>query len=199
VCSSDLKPGKTKEESEYKAGIIYQKLYFWLDTNLPNVLLVDVNNEDDLYIANLSANIMMYCPDNPSDDVVIQLLHSKLSALAGSDLLVGQTQLKGSDTSLQYTFDCPDGDYALPGLTTEYYTEGTTRDEIPWWSRDDGFCFEFVRPTDVEITDEELFKDISDPMDEFDRIMAEVTDTHIGIVKEPARIVQVEKWKPKKV
>jgi len=193
------KKGKTKDEVEYEAGITYQKIYFWLDTNLPHILMVDVSNEDDLYISNLSSNIMMYCPGNPGDDMIIRLLHSKVSALADPELIVGEMHLKGSDTSLQYTFDCADGDYDLPATTTEYYTEGTTRDTQPWWTRNDGFCFEFVRPADTEIPDEELFKDISDPMDEFRRIMSEMVDTHIGLVREPARIVQVEKWKPKTV
>lgn len=193
------KKGKTKTEIEYNAGVTYQKLYFWLDTNLPNIVLVDVTNEDDLYIANLSANIALYCPANPGDDLFAQLLHSKLTALAGEDLLIGEIHLKGSDMSLQYTFDCVDGAYDLPIATADYYTEGTTRDEIPWWTRDDGFCFEFVKPADSEVSDEELFKDIFDPMDEFERIMKEASETHIGVVREPARIVQVEKWKPKTV
>ena len=193
------KKKKAKEEIEYDAGITYQKIYFWLDTNLPNIVVVDVCNEDDLYIANLSTNIMMYCPDSPSDDMLIQLLHAKISSLANPDLIVGEIHLKGSDTSLQYTYDCPDSGYLLPGITADYYTEGTTRDVEPWWFRDDGFCFEFVRPEDNKLTDEELFKDISDPMDEFRRIMSEVSDMHIGLVREPARIVQVEKWKPKTV
>jgi hypothetical protein len=191
--------GRTQQESEFKAGIAYQRLYFWLDTNLPNTIMVDVNKEDDLYIANLSSNIMMYCPGNPGDDIIIQLLHSKLSVLAGDELSIGEIHLSGSDTSIQYTFDSQDGIYGLPITTTEYYPEGIARDEIPWWSRNDGFCFEFIRPADVKITDEELFKDISDPMDEFERKMIEMSDTHIGLVKEPARIVQVEKWKPKTI
>jgi len=193
------KKGKTREEVEYNAGVTYQKVYFWLDTNLPNIVVVDVCNEDDLYIANLSTNIMMYCPDSPTDDLLIQLLHAKISSLALPNLIVGEIHLKGSDTSLQYTFDCPDTGYVLPISTAEYYTEGTTRDKDPWWMRDDGFCFEFVRPEDNEQTDEELFSDIVDPMDEFHRIISEVSDMHIGLVREPARIVQVEKWKPKTV
>lgn len=191
------KKGKTKEEIEHSAGVTYQKLYFWLDTNLHQIITVNVDNEDDLYLANLSSNITMYCPGNPSDDMIIRLLHSKLAILAGSELEVGEIQLRGSDTSLQYTFDCAD-DYNLPELTKDYYTEGTTRDETPWWKRHDGFCFEFVKPDDTEISHDELFKDVIDPLDEFNRVLAE-SDTQIGIVKEPARIVQVEKWKPKTI
>lgn len=194
-----LKKGKSKVDTEYKASVIYQKLYFWLETNLPGIIFVDVSDEDDLYIANLSSNITMYCPGNPGDDMIIQLLHSKLSTLSGAELEVGEINLKASDTSLQYTFDCQDDEYGMPTTVAEYYTEGATRDVTPWWARDDGFCFEFVRPAESELTDEELFADIMDPMDDFDRIMAEMDNAQIGIVKEPARIVQVEKWKPRKV
>jgi hypothetical protein len=193
------KKGKTKEEVEYEAGIAYQKIYFWLDTNLPGIVMLDVGNEDDLYLSNLSSNITMYCPGNPGDDLIIQLLHSKVTALASPELMVGEIHLKGSDTALQYTFDCSDSEYSLPLATADYYTEHTTRDLVPWWSRDDGFCFEFIRPTDLEMTDEELFGDIVDPMDEFEKIITDATDMHIGVIREPAKIVQVEKWKPKKV
>jgi hypothetical protein len=193
------KKSKSKEEIEYKASVIYQKLYFWLDTNLSYITMVDVGNEDDLYLANLSSNIMLYCPGNPSDDLIVRLIHSKLSALAGVDMEIGEIKLKASDTSLQYTYDCPEHEYELPSTTTEYYTEGTCRDKDPWWLRDDGFCFEFVKPADSVETDEEIFAGIIDPMNEFERMISEMTDTHIGMVREPARIVQVEKWKPRKV
>lgn len=198
-----MKKNETKDSVEDLAGFTYQKIYFWLDTNLTDVVIVDVGNEDDLYIANLSSNIMMYCPGNPGDDTIIKLLHSKISKLAGKGLVVGGMRLKGSDTSLEYTFDCHDGNYELPSTVPEYYTESTTRDEVPWWLRDDGFCFEFARPVAEEgtppIPDEELFKDISDPMDDFRRVMSKVADIHIGMTREPAKIIQVERWKPKKV
>ena len=195
-----IKRGKSKEEAEARAGLVYQRLYFWLDANLHNSVMVDVGNEDDLYIANLSSNIAMYCPGNPSDDLIIQLIHSKLSQLADKELVIGEIHLKGNDTSLQYTYDCSEEGYALP-QTTEYYTEGVARDTIPWWARNDGFCFEFIKPEGSELTAEELFANIVDPMDNFERVIAEMSAAHVTLVKdkEPAKIVQMEKWQPKKV
>jgi len=196
-----VKRGRSKESQEEKLATIYQKLYFWLDTNLPNIIIVDVTESPDLFMANLAANIMMYCPGSANDDTVIQLLHSKLTSLAGKELVVGEIQLKGSDGTLQYTYDCPEGDYTLPSTTEEYFEKGQTRDKIPWWKRNDGFCFEFIRPTTTKLTDEELFKGIIDPMDEFERVMSEVVEEEPKHEekKEPAKIVQVEKWIPKKV
>lgn len=189
---------QTRDDIEYQSGITYQKIYFWLDTNLPDIVIVNVCNEDDLYLANLISNVMMYCPGNPGDDMLIQLLHSKLSVLAGSNILVSEIRLTGTDTSLQYTFDCTDGGYDLPSVTSDYYKGYIVRDESPWWSRDDGFCCEFVRDKNSETNEVEVFKDIVDPMDDFHRVMTSLSGS-IASSKEPARIVQVEKWKPKKV
>ena len=188
------------EELEFNATIAYQKLFFWLETNLPNIIAVDVTNEDDLYIANLSANIMMYCPVSPYDDVIVQLIHSKLSALATSDLLVGEIRIKASDMTVQYSFDIDSTGYDLPTTTEEYYIDGNAKDVLPWWMRNDGFSFEFTRPAETDLTDEEIFKDLVDPMTEFYKFIEEAsTESTIGSVREPAPIVQVEKWKPKKV
>lgn len=190
---------KSKDILEIKAGEAYQKIYYWLDTNLPCIVAVDVGNEDDLYIANLSSNIMMYCPGNPSDDLLIQLLHSKISALAAPYLAVGEIRVKGSDTSLQYTYDCPVDGYDLPVLVEDYYPEPGAKDKMPWWTRDDGFCSEFIKPPDEAAQDDEYFSSIVDPLDEFRRVMAEMADAHIGLIREPAKIVQVEKWKPRTI
>lgn len=192
------KKGKTLEDTEFAATNAYQRIYFWLETNLPDVIMVDVSDEDDLYIANLSSNIMLYSPAPPHDDVLAQLLHSKIAILAGEGLIVGAVTVKASDVTVQYTFDPSDTGYTLPTTTAEYYNEGKARDELPWWLRADGFSFEFIRPDDITITDEELYKDIVDPMVEFDKLMEETSERNIGD-REPARIVQVEKWKPKKV
>lgn len=195
LIASDNK-GRTKQEIEHNASLSYQKLYFWLETNLPGIVVVDATNEDDLYLANLTSNINMFCPGNPGDDMIIKLLHSKLSSLSGESLILSEITLRGSDTSLHYTYDCEDGDYELPLTTDEYCTDVLVRDKQPWWTRDDGFCSEFIRPLDSN-DNENHFSEIVDPMTEFFRIVDEV-DNHI-LVREPAKIVQVEKWKPKKV
>ena len=199
LVAMDKKGKLSVEELEYNATVAYQKLFFWLDTNLPNIVIVDVNSPEDLYIANLSANIMMYCPTAPYDDVIVQLLHSKLSVLADNSLYVGDLRIKASDMTVRYTYSLADTGYSMPKTTEEYYPEGKTRDAIPWWSRNDGFSFEFVKPEETELSDEELYGDIIDPMTEFYKIIADATEENTLGTKEPARIVQVEKWKPKKI
>lgn len=193
--------GKTKQDIEYNAGIVYQKILFWLEANMHGIVMVNTMNDDDMYIANLSSNIMMYCPGNPSDDMLIRLLHAKLTSLSSEDLIVGLIKLKGSDTSIRYEFDCTNGEYELPKQISEYFADGPTLDDAPWWMRDDGFCFEFLKPDELDIPEEEkeILRTRVDPMDEFERVIGELKNATLGIVKEPAKIVKVEKWKPRKV
>ena len=189
------KPGQTKEEAESNAAFAFQKVYFWLSNNLPGVVIVDVANEADMLLANICSNIPMFCPGEPGDELIIRLLHAKITSLTGDSLIVGPIRLKSTDSSLQYNYDCADGDYQLPRNTEEYYQEYPCRDMAPWWARDDGFSFEFARADTPEA--EELYKSIVDPLDEFYSIVAEYSTK--GMNKEPAKVIKVDKWKPKKV
>jgi len=189
---------KSKAEVENISRSAYQRMYFWLDINLPNIIIVDTTNEVGMNIANAADNIMMYCPSDCSDEVLIQCIHSKLSVLADKDLIIGEITLKSTDTPIKYTFNYID-EYDLPKLVSEYI-EGITMHDIPWWLRKDGFCFEFGKPEDFnEISKEEFFKDIVDPLAEFEKMMNENLEENTQQEKAPAEIIQVEKWKPKKV
>ncbi|HEY6436927.1 MAG TPA: hypothetical protein VIY47_10065, partial [Ignavibacteriaceae bacterium] len=116
--------------------------------------------------------------------------------IVGDNLVIGEMHLKGSDTSLAYTFDSTDGIYDLPIETKDYYEGMKTKDDTPWWYRNDGFCFEITCP-ESETENKDFFSDIVDPMLEFDRTIA--THSHIRLSKEPAKIIQIEKWKPKTI
>lgn len=209
------KNGKSKEESEHDANISYQRLYFWLDINLPQIIMVDAMDDDDLYLSTLSSNVTMFCPGVPTDDLIVQLLHSKLSTLAGSNLLLGEITLKGSDTSISYTYDSSEEGYDLPLETKDYFGEkGIVRDTNAWWTRDDGFCSEIIHilpeiegvTLDTNNASESVtpdakkyFEHVIDPMVEFDRVIVSEIGSHIGIMHDPAKIVQIEKWKPKTI
>lgn len=186
---------KKSKSADDKANYIYKKIYFWLETNLQSTIMVDATDESDLYISSLSSNISLHCPGKATDDLLIRLLHSKLTSLSDGSLDIGEMTLKGSDTTLKYTFDTSDGDYNLPEKTSDYITCGTVRSEDPWWTKDDGFCFDFFKPKDNTDSDEEVYGEIFDPMAEFHSIMKDIDE--ISIVRSEAPIVVLEKWQPK--
>jgi hypothetical protein len=186
------------EKQEELANTAYKRIYFWLDTNLPNIIMVNSENDDDMLIANIASNMMMYIPGEPSDDLIIQLLHAKLNSIANDNMYIGEIELKGSDTTAAFSFECSDKEYDLPHTISEY-VNGTSYFEIPWWFRNDGHCYEFIKNSDENFTFEELYGKITDPMEEFDKAVSNIDLYLEPIEKEPAKIIKIEKWVPRKV
>lgn len=183
--------GKDPDKSSSEA---YQRLNYWLDLNLPNIIITDLNNEFGVFVANNSGNVMMYCPGEPADDLIIRLLHAKLTALCDNKLIIIAIQMKAKDVSASYTYTPNAGDYQLVATTKELYTQPALH-EKPWWFRNDGFTFEFLLPEGSSETVDELFKDIFDPLNDFAADWDE-DEMEVEVELEPA---PVTKWKPKKV
>lgn len=175
----------------------YQRLYFWLETNLPNIITVGSENITGLAIAHATDNAMMLCPGEPFDELLVELLHSKFTALVAGNMVIGELTLRSSDTTATFSFDCPDSMYALPSTVTEY-VPALSLYQLPWWARNDGFCYEFLKPADsADIPNDVFFGAIEDPMVQFEYSMDELMGDHPGV--EQADIIQVEKWKPQKI
>ena len=201
----DLAPSQKKrknlEEIARKAELTYQRIYFWLETVLTQAVCVNTTNAIGMAIAATSSNVMVMCPDEPYDEVLVELLHSKLTALADGNMLIGSIHLKGSDVTASCSYECPDGLYALPDAVQDYVgIDVTSMHSIPWWARNDGFSFEFLKSEEnKDIPDDVYFGAFSDPMQDFDKTMEEIAELAPIIPKEPATIIQAEKWKPRKV
>ena len=85
----------------------------------------------------------------------------------------------------------------MPTKTAEYYTTSPCKDADPWWFRDDGFCFEFSKPENIELSDDELFGDIRDPLSEFWTAINIVEGEKADVTGESEKVLRVEKWNPK--
>lgn len=189
----------SQERIQELGSMAYQKVYYWLDSIMPGIVIVDVADEMGVNIANYVENMMMYCPGEPTDDVLIQLIHAKCTAIAGPHLRIGEMVLSSSDTSASYTYAGPDsfGQPSLPKKTGDYM-EQESMYSVPWWDRPDGFCFEFIRiEGDDETPLDELYGDVIDPLKEFEKSF---NHRKLELIpNEPAEIIHVEKWKPRKV
>ena len=192
----DYNKSKSSEEMQAKGNVAFQKIYFWLETVLPGVILINVNNPVSMSIANAVDNLMLYSPDEPTDDLFVQLLHAKLSAIAGDFLHIGEIKLNASDTTTTYTFNVDSVGYQLPSKVRDY-VELPSLYTLPWWHRNDGFSFEFLKRKGMKGKLVELYKDLQDPLREFEDLLLD--DVLSTIPNEPAEIIQMEKWKPRQV
>lgn len=201
VVALDIGPkALTQSEIQMNGGLAYQKLYFWMETCLPMCIFVDTENHIGMSIAAASDNNMMYCPDEPTDDMLVRLLHSKLTAISDGHLFIGQVRMESTDTNAMYTYTVPAEGAGLPAKVKDYVSDASLFRK-PWWDRADGYSFELTRPKGCKETLDQLYGHLQDPLLEFDNTVMASTFAfdETTIPNEPAEILQVDKWQPRTV
>lgn len=186
----DMIPVVDKSLSGEQATVSYHRISFWLNKMLPDSLIVNGENDIDVQIAAIPSNNMIVCPYSPSDDVLVRLLHSKLSILSEKNLVIGEVRLTSSDSPIRYSYNLDETGYGLP-KSTEYYFLDNCKHSKPWWDRNDGHTMEFVMFNSED-------NEPDDPLSEFKFMIIE-DESNKPAQKEPAEIIKMEKWAPKKV
>ena len=177
-----------------KANLAYNKLLYWLDYATSDVVCLEGGDEIALDIALSIDNTMMFYPSEPDDGTMAEMLHAKMSAILKDDLYVGDVTVSGEDSLASYTFSLQKGGYTLP-KKTDAYMEVEVAHDIPWWFRSDGYVSEFFMAEGID--EAELLVQIAenDPLMYFDELIKEQKKKEKG----PAKIIEVDKWHPRKV
>lgn len=168
----------------------YQRINYWVENHLVDVIIVHSENSTGLSIAATSNNLMMISPYEPYDETVAELFHSKLSSLSNGDLLIGEIRLSSSDNNSTAVYECTDKLYRLPTKVSEYL-KAPTYHSVPWWARNDGYSFEFIKTDNISFDD--YFAEIIDPLDSFESVINDTGEEHL------APVIKGEKWKPLKI
>lgn len=199
VVAMEIGPDATAEKMQANGTMAFQKIFFWLDALMPGIVMVDPKNKGGMNIATTIDNAMLYCPGEPTDDILIQLFHSKLSAITEGVLFIGEMRLTSDDTSAKYTFSTTKKQYDLPKKVKNYCVLDAM-DTKPWWTRDDGLCFEKLKPDSMSEEEIKLaYASIEDPLDVFEEAYNVGMDVVFTPEEEdtaPAEILEVAKWQP---
>lgn len=148
------KRSQTKIHEKSQEGM--QRLNFWVDTILRNVVMLDVDSPIFDSIVTSVDNTSMFCPGPPTDHMLVELLHSKISAITLGMFDIHAISITSSDTAgVETSFRAVDG-YQLPGIG---YFEADTLHKTPWWTRDTIEVCEFAKDAVVE---GELYNHFSD-------------------------------------
>lgn len=191
------KPMSDKDIVE-SGSIAYQRNYFWLDTCLPGCIFVNTRHPTAMDIGMMCDNMIMHCPDDPTDDLIIMMIHSKLKAISAGKLHIGQIRLSSSDTSAQYTYNVGPEGYAMLPKKVKEYIDLPSLYRKPWWQRNDGYSFEFLKPKNCKDKLVDLYSSLRDPLSAFDESVS-LEFVFEPEVTEPAEIIQVDRWQPKTV
>lgn len=125
----------------------FKKLAFWVEAVLSNSIIIDVASDKFGDIANGISNTVMFCPDNPTDHLLVQLLHSKIVAITRGLFDIHSISITTSDTNNFETHFRNDGGYDLPSV--EYFPGEIIHDK-PWWERPTIEVCEFPKGIDLE-------------------------------------------------
>lgn len=155
-CTASHEAHRNQTQIHEKSQEGMQRLNFWLETILSDVIIMDVSGPIFADIASVVDNTTMFCPGPPTDHMLVELLHSKISAITRGMFDIHALSLTSSDTSyVETTFRDVDG-YELPSIS--YFPEDTLH-PAPWWTRDTIEVCEFAKGA---ILEEELFNHFSD-------------------------------------
>jgi len=143
------------DASDQDVMIALEKIHFWFDQIVPLSVLFCRDNEfafNVMFGADgtlQSANFPMAIPEEPTDDYLALVFHSKLNALAGDSLAFGMIEIQ-SDTREQLTCTFTGyGELFLPDMD-EWVGERAFHSK-PWWARNDGSTLDIVPPEDADL------------------------------------------------
>jgi hypothetical protein len=161
--------------------LVYYKinriLYFIQNVLDKSVFITPDQSEHFAMMINAIDNNVVFCPQEPRDEVISLLLYSKFNAMLGNNKIhIGDLEVVSSDNMLSVNFES----YAFLnntnasfssfiGLSDMEYCSGFNMvHNQPWWDRDDGFTYDFILPEDDERDIDEFYQDVElqDPLSE---------------------------------
>jgi len=171
-----------KESTPRDILVAIQKIKFWLDNVMANGIITAI---DDVFGINLlysSNNPGLVTPSVPGNMSLVQIIHSKLNAIASPHCVVSYVTLSSAEETTEYVYDENiQSQYSLPDKT---YLEDIYHD-IPWWERND---FSSMDYTNEEVKqNEDLLESLSsnDALKEFEsQLRAALQETEGAFTEE---------------
>jgi hypothetical protein len=145
----------------FKSQVAMIKMRYWLSEILEGSLIFNRDNEwaVDIFFSSEgnrgASNNLVILPGEPTEDILVQILQSKLSALGGGHLLIGNLDLEISDGhGLSFTY-VGQGEDELPAM--DEWIGDHTYFSKPWWARDDASTIDITPDEDSDLGEAQDF------------------------------------------
>lgn len=191
VIENDIVPNSYKLSLELisdtkdvrQQSIAFDRLQVFCGSILQSSLLCCIDNPFIEFLLEETASNVLFLPDDPYDNTMAILLHSKLSAILEDKLFLHSLSLSSFlGDNLMYSFNLDQFEYPL------MITEDILDNKKPWWRRSD------MSVMDIIIED----KKTGEPKLEEQELNWE----HLNLAwdsntEKEGKIIQVKKFKPK--
>jgi hypothetical protein len=170
--------------------IAFQRMMYWTELALSDVVVVGNEGYDNSLVRECE-NLVMWLPENASDDILAQALHSKLQTVAGKAVILGEIKINPSDTPTKYFFSpIKHGQYNI-AKENKLVTDLNVYHSEPWYCRPDSHTYEFIIDDQQSKKDyDELLSDYEDPLDLLNKQLEEQLNVE-PIEEREAEIYQV--------
>lgn len=133
------------------------KIKYWVENVLEGSILFCADNPwayhaffDEAGKCSMENTIVML-PSEPSDDLVAEVLHSKMNALGNPHVEFGVVELTSDDkTGFSYLF-VGNGEMNLP--TMDEWVGDHAYFDKPWWARNDGSTIDTIPPEGADVNE----------------------------------------------
>lgn len=150
----EVYPSKDPKRNDF--DFAFNKIRFWLDTVVARAVVFGRSNDNaaeimlDDHGRNRTANPLMLCPDEPTDDHFAMLLQAKMTALSAGAMEFGSVEVRSDNVSgLIFTYIGHHSE-SLPDVD-DWIGERTYFD-LPWWERDDASTMDVVPGEDSDLS-----------------------------------------------
>lgn len=145
------------EAHDLEIRIAIAKIKYWLENTLNGSVIFDAGNEwaslaffdEEGFVSVGNNNVILPAP--PTDDLIAEILHSKMNAFGGKFLQFGVIELSSDDKNgLSYLFT-GDGEINLPEMGD--WVGETAYFDKPWWARPDASTYDVIPGPEDDLTE----------------------------------------------
>ena len=148
----------TTQDSVFRSQVAMAKMRYWLDECLSNSVMFSRDNDwaVNTFLSTSPENLgtsnpVTILPGDPTEDLLVQVIQSKLQSLVGSSMTIGNVELEIEDGhGLMFTY-VGDGELELP--TNEEWVGEHCYFGRPWWCRDDASTMDIIAGEDDDVED----------------------------------------------
>jgi len=157
--------GDNEAHTPEQHTVAFQRMVYWAELALSDIIVIGSENYDSM-LARECENLVMWLPENGSDELLAQALHSKLQTIAGKAIILGEIRVNPSDAPTKYFFSpVKIGQYNISS-ENKNLTDVSVYHEHPWYCRNDSLTYELIVDDHQSKQDYDvLLKDYEDPLD----------------------------------
>lgn len=146
----------------FRSQVAMAKIRYWLEACVEDCVMF--NRDNDWAVAAFLtvdedspgvSNKVMILPDDPGEDILLQIFQSKLQNLAGDSMRIGVMELDIEDgNGFHFTY-VGDGEMDLP--TNEEWVGEISYFNKPWWARGDASMMDLMATEETDLTSPPAF------------------------------------------